>query len=79
MVKTKVQILNEGRYDSFVKEIVQDIMYHIKESEGEKDVVVDFMLPYDNICVLVFIIKHTWVTYIVYFIFYGLKTRINIF
>jgi len=48
MVKTKTQILLEGRYDSFVKEIVQDIMYHIKESEGEKDVVVDFTLPYDK-------------------------------
>lgn len=44
----KQKILSEGRYDSFVREIVQDIMYHIKESEGEKDVVVDFTLPYDN-------------------------------
>lgn len=48
MMKSKTQILLEGRYDSFVREIVKDIMYYIKGSEGEKDEPIDFSLPYDK-------------------------------
>jgi len=43
----KQKILSEGRYDSFVREIVKDIFSSIKETEGELDDTTSFELPYD--------------------------------
>lgn len=40
--------LNEGRYDSFVRQITKDIFYHIKETEGELDTTTTFYLPEDD-------------------------------
>jgi len=40
--------LNEGRYDSFVRQITRDIFYHIKETEGELDTPTTFYLPEDD-------------------------------
>jgi hypothetical protein len=40
--------LNEGRYDSFVRQITRDIFYHIKETEGELDTTTTFYLPEDD-------------------------------
>ena len=37
MIKTKGQILSEGKYDTFTKKIVNDIMSFIKETEGIVD------------------------------------------
>ena len=48
MMKTKSQILLEGKYDSFTKMIVNDIMYWVKETEGEIDEVHVFDLPEDG-------------------------------
>ena len=48
MMKTKSKILLEGKYDSFTKMIVNDIMYWVKETEGEIDEVHVFDLPEDG-------------------------------
>lgn len=47
MIKTKSQILLEGRYDSFTKTIVNDLMSEIKGTELTKDSFF-FDLPYDK-------------------------------
>jgi hypothetical protein len=37
--------LNEGRYDSFVRQITKDIFYNIKQTEGDLDNPTTFYLP----------------------------------
>lgn len=46
MIKNKSQILKEGRYDSFTRLIVNDIISSIKETEGDSGDF-EFDLPYD--------------------------------
>lgn len=45
MIKTKSQILLEGRYDSLTRIIVNDMMYFIKDTEGEIDEKISIDLP----------------------------------
>jgi len=45
MIKTKSQILLEGRYDSFTKGIVNDVMHFIKYSEDYVDESLSIDLP----------------------------------
>jgi hypothetical protein len=40
--------LNEGRYDSFVRQITKDIFYNIKQTEGDLDNPTTFYLPEDD-------------------------------
>jgi hypothetical protein len=40
--------LNEGRYDSFVRQITRDIFYNIKQTEGDLDNPTTFYLPEDD-------------------------------
>jgi len=47
MIKSKKQILLEGRYDSFTRIISNDIFRSIKETEGETEDVHNIDLPYD--------------------------------
>lgn len=44
VIKTKSQILSEGRYDTFTKKIVNDMMTLIKETEGDIGVIHSFDL-----------------------------------
>lgn len=48
MIKTKSQILLEGRYDSFTRQIVNDIMYYIKYSEDYVDESINVDLPEES-------------------------------
>jgi hypothetical protein len=45
MIKNKSKILLEGRYDVLTKQIVNDVMYYIKETEGELNDVTQIDLP----------------------------------
>lgn len=45
MIKTKSQILLEGRYDSLTRRIVNDIMFFIKDTEGDLDESISIELP----------------------------------
>jgi hypothetical protein len=47
VIKTKQQILNEGRYDSFTREISNDIMSFVKSTSGEESTVFN-ILPSDE-------------------------------
>lgn len=42
------KLISEGRYDSFTREIVKDIMVFIKETEGDLDDYNSFELPYET-------------------------------
>jgi hypothetical protein len=48
MIKTKSQILLEGRYDSFTRQIVNDIMYYLKYSEDYVDESINVDLPEES-------------------------------
>lgn len=48
MIKTKSQILLEGRYDSFTRTIVNDVMSFVKETEGDVGEVKEIELPKDS-------------------------------
>lgn len=45
MIKTKSQILLEGRYDSLTRKIVNDMMVFIKDTEGDLDESISIELP----------------------------------
>ena len=47
MIKSKKQILLEGRYDSFTRIISNDIFRSIKETEGDTEDMHNIDLPYD--------------------------------
>lgn len=47
-MKIKSKILLEGRYDSLTRQIVNDVMYYVKESEGELDEPFTIELPEDG-------------------------------
>lgn len=45
MIKTKRQIIMEGRYDPFVRQVAKDVMTHIKKTEGQVDTIKTHYLP----------------------------------
>lgn len=47
MMSNITKIISEGRYDSFTRKIVKDIMLFIKKSENEFDDEIMFDLPHD--------------------------------
>lgn len=47
MIKTKRQIIIEGRYDSFVRQVAKDVITHVKKTEGELENIVGIHLPED--------------------------------
>ncbi len=47
MIKTKAQILSEGRYDSFTRFVSRVVMKSLKETEGYTEDLHSYDLPYD--------------------------------
>ena len=47
MIKTKSQILSEGRYDSFTRFVSRVVMKSLKETEGYTENLHSYDLPYD--------------------------------